>query len=77
MAKYRYTPRDAGVALALAARIHNTDAAVVRTAKSLFKNANSQTRPLLKMVMSSSRPLLLIDLYLKELNDEQTWMPNC
>ena len=70
MEKYRFTPRDAGVALALAARIHKTDAAVRNTAKLLFRKASSQTRPLLKMVQSSSRPLLLIDLYLKELNDE-------
>lgn len=68
--KHVFNITDATLALTLAARIHQSNAAVRRTAISMYPRADSRTRIVLVLVRDSRDPLTMIDLFLKELTDE-------
>lgn len=66
-AKRTWGLTDISVALALAAHLHNTDKAVHKTAKRLYRLADAYGRAHLDMVRDAKRPLSVIALFLKEL----------
>lgn len=57
---------DAVLCLALAARIHGTDAAVKTTAKRLCKRLPGPQRAVVRLVTESRRPLLVVEKLLQD-----------
>ena len=57
---------DAVLCLALAARIHGTDAAVKTTAKRLCKRLPGPQRAVVRLVTESRRPLLVVEKLLRD-----------
>lgn len=68
--KHIYTITDAMLALTLAARIHQSNAAVRRTAISMYPNADRRARIALVLVRDAQHPINVIHQFLKELTDE-------
>lgn len=68
--KHIYTITDATLALSLAARIHQTNAAVRRTAISMYPKADKRARIVLILVRDSQHPINVLEQFLKELTDE-------
>jgi hypothetical protein len=58
------------LALVLAARIHQSNAAVRRTAISMYPNADKRARIVLVLLRDAQHPINVLELFLKELTDE-------
>jgi len=57
---------DAVVCLALAARIHGTDAAVRTTAQRVCKRLPGSQRAVVRLIMESRRPLEVVEKLIRE-----------
>lgn len=68
--KYIFTITDAVLALTLAARIHQSNAAVRRTAISMYPNADHRARIALVLARDAQHPINVLEQFLKELTDE-------
>ncbi|KII34882.1 hypothetical protein NL64_06375 [Pseudomonas fluorescens] len=65
-----YDLTDVLLVMSLAARIHQSNAAVRKSAISMYPNANQRARIALVLVRDSQHPINVLDLFLKELTDE-------
>jgi hypothetical protein len=61
---------DALLAMTLAARIHESNAAVRRTAISMYPKADNRARIALVLVRDAQQPINVLEQFLKELTDE-------
>lgn len=68
--KHIFNLTDALLALTLAARIHQSNAAVRTTARSMYPKADPRARIILILARDSQHPINVIHQFLKELTDE-------
>lgn len=68
--KHLFNITDAMLAMTLAARIHRSDAAVRRTAISMYPRADNRARIALVLVRDAQHPTNVLEQFLKELTDE-------